>query len=107
MEEKTTADGFWNNNEAARKTLKEIALAKSWADGFRTLVSRKEDTAALWEMASEEKDPAAMADAEAEARTLATDVDAFEFKSLLSGEDDHNDAILTIHSGAGGTESCD
>ncbi|MBI5867054.1 MAG: peptide chain release factor 2 [candidate division Zixibacteria bacterium] len=107
LEEKTTADGFWNNNEAARKTLKEIALAKSWADGFRTLVSRKEDAAGLWEMASEEKDPAAMADAEAEARALATDVDAFEFKSLLSGEDDHNDAILTIHSGAGGTESCD
>jgi len=107
LEEKTASDGFWNNTETARKTLKEIALAKSWAEGFRALVSRKEDAATLWEMASEENDPAAIQDAEAEARVLAADVDGFEFKSLLSGEDDHNDAILTIHSGAGGTESCD
>lgn len=38
---------------------------------------------------------------------MLADVDAFEFKSLLTGTDDHNNCILTVHSGAGGTESCD
>lgn len=68
---------------------------------------RQEDAAILWDMASEEGDTAVIADAAGEIQKLAADVDAYEFKSLLSGEDDHNDAILTIHSGAGGTESCD
>jgi peptide chain release factor 2 len=107
LEEKTTADGFWNNTDTARQVLKEIALAKSWTEGFAALQARKYDAVSLWEMAEEEGDTDAIQDAEGEIQTLATDVDAFEFKSLLSGQDDHNDAILTIHSGAGGTESCD
>jgi peptide chain release factor 2 len=58
-------------------------------------------------MANDEKDTSAIAEAEAEAQKLALDVAAFEFRSLLNGVDDHNDCIVTIHSGAGGTESCD
>lgn len=58
-------------------------------------------------MANDENDAAAIAEAEAEAEKLSLDVAAFEFRSLLTGVDDHNDCILTIHSGAGGTESCD
>ena len=58
-------------------------------------------------MAAEENDEAAAKEASAEAESLAADVDRFEFKSFLSGEDDPNDCLVTIHSGAGGTESCD
>ncbi|MBI3873035.1 MAG: peptide chain release factor 2, partial [candidate division Zixibacteria bacterium] len=107
MEKKTTADGFWNDGDTARRTLKEITRAKSWVDGYRSLVSRRDDVATLWQMAADENDTATQAEATAEAQQLAADVDSFEFKSLLSGPDDHNDAIVTIHSGAGGTESCD
>ena len=87
--------------------LKETSLAKSWVEGYESLVRRYEDAATLWQMANDEKDAGAIAEAEAEAQKLSTDVDAFEFRSLLTGVDDHNDCILTIHSGAGGTESCD
>ncbi|GAB4320746.1 MAG: peptide chain release factor 2 [Candidatus Zixiibacteriota bacterium] len=107
LEKQTTADGFWNDPDTARKTLKEIATAKSWVDGFEKLTSRLSDTATLWELANEESDEAAQREATAEAEKLAHDVDSFEFRSLLSGEDDPNNAILTIHAGAGGTESCD
>jgi peptide chain release factor 2 len=58
-------------------------------------------------MATEEDDESVLAEASAEAGKLAKDVDSFEFRSLLSGEDDPSDALLTIHAGAGGTESCD
>jgi len=107
LERQTGADGFWNDGDAARRTLKEISLTKSWVDEFQSLSQQKDDLAALYEMAVEEADEAAQAEATAEAAALAEKVAAFEFKSLLTGPDDHNDAILTIHSGAGGTESCD
>ena len=107
LEKETTADGFWNDNENARKILKEIATAKSWIDGFSGLQQRFDDTRTLYDLATEEGDDAALKEAEAEGEKLAASVDEFEFRSLLSGDDDPNNAILTIHAGAGGTESCD
>ncbi len=100
-------DGFWNDNENARRIFKEISLAKSWVTGYAELVRRHDDTAELYQLATDEKDQGALAEAESEAEKLLHDVAAFEFKSLLTGPDDHNNCILTIHSGAGGTESCD
>jgi len=107
LEAKTSADGFWNDPDNARKILREIATAKSWIDGFGALQQRLEDTQTLHQLASEETDQTVLKEAEAEAEKLAAAVDDFEFRSLLSGEDDPNNAILTIHAGAGGTESCD
>lgn len=71
------------------------------------MARRYDDTAALYQLATDEKDQASLSEAEAEADKLADDVAAFEFKSLLTGTDDHNNCILSIHAGAGGTESCD
>jgi len=107
LEKKSAADGFWNDPGTARHILKEIATAKGWVDGFNTLERRKEDAAALWDMATEESDDSALTEVASDIEKLVADVDAFEFRSLLSGEDDPNNAILTIHAGAGGTESCD
>jgi len=107
LEKKSTADDFWNDSDNARRILKELARAKSWVDEFNALEQRREDAATLWEMATEEEDDSAVTEVENDVETLLTEVDAFEFKSLLSGDDDPNDAILTIHAGAGGTESCD
>ncbi len=107
LEAKTAADGFWNDNENARKVLKEISLAKSWVSGFTELQKRLDDVAALHELATEENDTTALTESESEAEALLHDVGEFEFKSLLTGPDDHNNCILTVHSGAGGTESCD
>jgi len=107
LEAKTGADGFWNDNEGARRILKDISLAKSWVTGYSELARRYEDTVALFQLATDENDAPSLAECEAEAQKLSDDLKAFEFKSQLTGPDDHNDCILTIHSGAGGTESCD
>ncbi len=107
LEAKTAADGFWNDNEGARRILKEISLAKSWVNGYNDLARRHDDTAALFQLATDENDPESLTESETEAQALLHDVEAFELKSHLTGQDDHNDCILTIHSGAGGTESCD
>ena len=71
------------------------------------MLRRYEDSAALLQLATDENDQAALTEATAEAEKLLHDVEAFEFKSLLTGTDDHNNCILSIHAGAGGTESCD
>lgn len=107
LEKKSTADGFWNDADNARRILKDIARAKNWVDGYNALAQRREDAVTLWGMAVEEEDASALTEVAGDLDKLLTDVDAFEFRSLLSGEDDPNDAILTIHAGAGGTESCD
>jgi peptide chain release factor 2 len=107
LEKKSSVDGFWNDADNARRILKEAAMAKGWVDGLNALAQRREDAATLLEMAGEEEDKSALTEVQSDIEKLVSDVDAFEFKSLLSGEDDPNDAILTIHAGAGGTESCD
>lgn len=107
LETKTAADGFWNDNENARRVLKDISLAKSWVSGYSELTRRYDDTHALYQLATDENDTSTLAESEAEAEKLLSDLEAFDFKSQLTGTDDHNNCILTVHSGAGGTESCD
>jgi len=107
LEKKTAVDGFWNDTNAARTIFKELSTAKLWVNEYEALERRREDIETLGQLAAEEGDAAVRDEATAEAESLAADVDRFEFRSLLSGEDDPNDCLLTIHSGAGGTESCD
>jgi len=61
----------------------------------------------LQELAGEEEDAAALKEVETALVSLATNIESFELRTFLSGPDDSNDCIVTIHSGAGGTESCD
>jgi peptide chain release factor 2 len=78
---------------------------------FQQLEREIEDFSALKELAAEESDPAHRAQAEKEVATehdrLAHKLDEFELRQFLSGENDRANAFVTIHSGAGGTESCD
>src|SRR5213075_1978592 len=78
---------------------------------FQQLEREIEDFSALQELAAEEGDPAHRAQAEKEVATehdrLAHKLDEFELRQFLSGENDRANAFVTIHSGAGGTESCD
>ncbi|MFC1475996.1 peptide chain release factor 2, partial [Candidatus Zixiibacteriota bacterium] len=91
----------------AQKVLKEISLHKSWTSGWETLRSRLEDIQVLQELAAEEDDPDTLREATAALVKLAEDIESFSLRTFLSGEDDGNDCLVTIHSGAGGTESCD
>ncbi len=107
LEEKRLDPDFWNDPDAARETEKEIAALKSWVDAFDALERRRDDVATLEELAEEEDDADLAEEIERERAALEKEVEALELRGMLSGEDDHRDAILNINSGAGGTEAQD
>lgn len=107
MEAKSTSLGFWDNNVAAQKVLKELNENKEWIDAWNKLKTESDNIGMLIELAEEDSD-------EQVARDLARDLDRLEsatsdleFRNMLSGVDDEKNALLSIHSGAGGTESQD
>ena len=101
---------FWNNREKAQRDVAEVSALKGKILPLQALESRAADLDVLRELAGEESpenQPAAAAEVVAEFEALQRDLDKFEITALLSGEFDNNPAFLTIHAGAGGTESCD
>ena len=101
----TEVPGFWNDPKAAEKLLKEIKKRKNWTESFFALESAIDDLGVMYDFyksgdASEEDLDTAYAETMKKTEDL-------EFKNMLSGREDHLSAVLTINSGAGGTESCD
>jgi peptide chain release factor 2 len=106
------SDGdFWNNRERAQVDVEEVSRVKSLLNPFRELEREIADFEALQQLAEEENDTTARAEAEREVarehERLAHKLSDFELRQFLSGENDRSNAFVTIHSGAGGTESCD
>jgi peptide chain release factor 2 len=104
---RTTTDGFWNDNVAAQKIIKEINGRKEWIDAWNALDALCRDTKSLIEMAEEAQETSYEAEAGRDIETLRSGVENLELKNMLSGPDDEKNAFLTIHSGAGGTEAQD
>lgn len=106
-----SAPEFWNNQNAAQKIIEEANGIKSKLEPLNDLVKRWEDIDTYVEMHNEESDEAARealaTDIEGEIEGFRTKLEAFEMLMLLSGPHDKEGAFLTIHAGAGGTESCD
>lgn len=98
---------FWSDAAKAQKVQKQIKVLKDWIDGWQTLDHEVEDLAAFSELASEEKDSAVLQEVEASAAALEKRLSDLELKKMLGGEDDARPAIISIHPGAGGTESQD
>ena len=105
------APDFWSNRERAQADVEEVSRLRSLISPFQELEREIADFSALRELAGEESDPAARAHAEKEVAVehdrLVHKLNEFELRQFLSGENDRANAFLTIHSGAGGTESCD
>lgn len=106
-----SAGDFWNNRERAQADVEEVSRLKSLLNPFRELEREIADFDALQQLAEEETNAPARAEAEGEVskehERLAYKLSEFELRQFLSGENDRANAFLTIHSGAGGTESCD
>jgi peptide chain release factor 2 len=111
IEARMAAPDFWSNRERAQVDVEEVSRLRSLINPFQELEREIEDFGALHELAAEESDPTARVQAEKEVATehdrLAHKLDEFELRQFLSGENDRANAFVTIHSGAGGTESCD
>lgn len=104
-EQLTHAPDFWNDAKRAEQILKNIKLKKNWTDAFKQVATCVDDLAVLFDFlktgdATEQE----VEQQQAQALKL---LEELEFKNMLSGEEDALSAVLTINSGAGGTESCD
>lgn len=102
--------GFWDNKETAQRDVEEVSRLRSTIQPFLALESRAADLEILKELATEESaenQPQAIKEVYQEYKSLLRDLEKFELQQFLSGEFDNNPAFLTIHAGAGGTESCD
>ena len=103
--------GFWDRKEQAQKQVEEVSALRAKVGPVMEL----ERQVPTWKrsklLADEETDPAqraaAYADYAAEAERTRQQLEDFELLQLLGGENDKSNAFLTVHSGAGGTESCD
>ena len=98
-EERTLAADFWDDPKEAEKFLKELAGVKFWVTGFDKIAAGVEDLYVLLEFEDEEIDSAYNA--------VIEDVEALELRNMLGEEGDNLGAVLTINSGAGGTEAND
>ena len=98
---------FWNDVETSSKVQKKMSQLNNKIASHKDLENRYDDAMTLIEMASEEDDRDLYEEALAEVDKLAEDVDRIKLTTLLTGEYDDSNAILTFHAGAGGTEAQD
>lgn len=98
---------FWDDPEKAQKTAQDVNALKEEVDGFHKLSANIDDLEALWEMATEENDESLLPEMDELLQRSKEELEHLELGMLLSGEFDANNAILTLHAGAGGTEAQD
>ncbi len=107
LEAQTSEGDFWNDAKRSAKILKEIKARKSTVEDFRKLESDVEDTITLAEMGIEEADESICEEVLSEVARIEKEEDRIRIEVLLCGEYDHNNAIISFHPGAGGTEAQD
>ena len=98
---------FWNDRERARQTVQRVKHLKSLTVPLEELLLEVEDLEVLDQLAHEQDDEQTREEVTEKAEKLGRSVERFELHSMLSHPQDPNNAFLSIHSGAGGTESCD
>ena len=99
------APDFWNSQEQARKVIESLKALKRITEPLRILARDAEELEVLLELA--EEDESALEEFGGEFARLGREAERFELRQMLSGRSDHCNAFLSIHAGAGGTESCD
>ena len=107
IEHRIAAPDFWNDQEQAQKTMKEVAALKEPIEHVNGLKRRLDDFAVMVSLAEEAADRELLNEATREGGALERDVHQFELQILLNGKYDSFNAIVTIHAGAGGTEAQD
>ena len=107
LERETMVENFWNDAEASSRKLQTIKQLKDTVESYESLTARLEDTLTLCEMAIEENDESSVDEVVSETAAIAEEAERKRIESLLSGPYDKNNAIVSFHPGAGGTEAQD
>ncbi|MBQ4055239.1 MAG: peptide chain release factor 2, partial [Clostridia bacterium] len=107
LEDQTSDANFWNDPENSSKVLQRVKIVKGKITKYDNLCSKLEDTVVLCEMGIEENDESVIEEVLAEVRAIEEAEEKQRIEVLLSGDYDRNNAILSFHPGAGGTEAQD
>ncbi len=107
MEKQTQEAGFWNDNEAAQQVMREISGRREWVETWQKIDDKCNEIEELTALAQEENDEEIGKELQSDLKQLEKDLSALEFRRMLGKPEDSKNAIVTIHPGAGGTESQD
>ena len=107
LHEKAAEPNFWDDMEKSQKVLQETRNLEGKLEKYNKFKSSFEDIEVLIEMAADEGDEDMIDEIQSELKTLKEGLDAAQLDTLLTGEYDHNNAIINFHAGAGGTEAQD
>lgn len=107
LELKAAAPGFWDDTENSQKILQRTGKLKNTVEGYDRLCSSYDDLLVLIEMGDEEGDLSLIDEITSSIEEFESGLAAMRLGTLLTGEYDNNNAILTFHAGAGGTEAMD
>ena len=107
LEETSASPDFWNDSENSHKVLQRLKGLQKRVHDFEALNAEYDDLIALIELGFEENDDSVYAEGAQMLHAFIKKYDKMRIATLLNGEYDRNNAMVTLHSGAGGTESCD
>lgn len=107
LEHKSAEPGFWDNMEEAQKVTQRMAALKSKDEQYMKLRAKAEDAMALIELGDEAEDLSLLPEAQQELDDIQAQSETMKLSTLLTGEYDSHNAILTFHAGSGGTEAQD
>lgn len=107
LEEQTKENDFWNDQEKSAVVLQKIKILKDKVSNYDVLNGNLEDIHAMIELIEEANDESLIDELKQDVKKFEKGLDRMEIEALLSGPHDANNAIVTIHPGAGGTESQD
>jgi peptide chain release factor 2 len=107
LEEETAKPDLWNDPDYAQKVTSKLSHRQGELRRIGDLRQRLDDLSVLYELAEDEDDSGSLAEAEVDRAKLRKDVDSMEVRTLLSGEYDSRDALVTVRSEAGGVDAAD
>ncbi len=107
LENRATEPGFWDDMEKSQVILQRTSALKGKVEGYNSLVAKYEDAIALIELANEDEDLSLLEEAQSEVEAIKESLEKQRLQTLLTGEYDSKNAILTFHAGSGGTEAQD
>ena len=107
LKEEMNAPEFWNNLERSTAVNRKVSQIEGKLDHVKRLETRADDVEAMLELLAEDEDEGIAAECEQELESLSADADALELETLMRGDYDNCNAVLSLHAGAGGTEAQD
>src|SRR5690242_17915290 len=107
LEQQASDPNLWDDQSRAQKVTSELSHAQSELRRVQDLRQRVDDLPVLFELAAEEGGEEEVAEADAELAKLREEIETLEVRTLLSGEYDEREAVVTIRSGAGGVDAAD